>query len=179
MAGRVLGPQYVVYGLSTDGVDHRYVGFTAKNGLKNRMASHRFRARHEDSDHPFLTWMREVGPENVVTTVLEKLPFEASLEDLWAAETRWIARLRLEGYDLLNKSCGGPSASGIPGPRWPRKPEDPTNASGRTGKKHKPHHFDDINTQVVSGGRAAHNRWHVARGLTKESCMFCSERSDP
>jgi hypothetical protein len=89
-------------------------------------------------------------------------------EQMHDAERQWIKRFRDEGYALVNEADGGP---GRPG----QHPADDVSraAAARTGIKHKPHVFKDIQTQVVSGGRGAHNRWHVARGIVSNDCTHC------
>jgi hypothetical protein len=113
-------------------------------------------------------WMRDVGLPNVTVALLDRVPDEQIHE----AERSWISRLRAEGFDLLNVAEGG---LGRPGYRSPE--EVARCAVAHIGVKHKKHEFADIQTQVVSGARGAHNRWHVARGLIKESCMFCKENT--
>jgi hypothetical protein len=186
---KALDATHAVYALSTDGHNYRYVGFTGSYGIRKRMAMHRWEARH-GNDKPLYVWMREEGPINVIATVLEKMPTDSTVKQLGEREAYWIYRLRGESYDLVNQASGGLGAPGLTLSAERRAalaekarrethlhtPENRAKrAAAHVGIKHKPHVFRDIQTQVVSGGRAAHNRWHVARGITKESCMFCKE----
>lgn len=106
-----LDARFVVYALSVDGVDHRYVGFTGQRGVRARMASHRHAARTGRAQAVY-EWMREVRPENVVAAVLEKLPQGTFPAQLGKAEADWILQLKLDGYSLLNGTPGGLGTSG-------------------------------------------------------------------
>lgn len=198
-------PQYVIYALSIDGETHRYVGFTAARGLRQRMASHRHEARAGRRRQPY-PWMREAGTDRVVATVLEKLPLGTSPEVLGEREVHWIAELRRRGYDLLNVTDGGPGSRGYK--RSPDVQQRITDAHrGRTysaevrermaaskrGRKLSAEHRAKLSEvqmgrprgaynwtpnglaeQAKSGAKAAHNRWHVARGVLKEGCVHCT-----
>lgn len=91
----------VIYTLSLDGHAHRYVGRTTK-GIRFRLMQHRYMINH--ADFPLYRWMRKVGPENVVATVLEVCDTRA---DLPAREAYWVAEMRQQGMALLNCSDGG------------------------------------------------------------------------
>ena len=153
---------------------------------------HRWEARHGHV-RPLYDWMREVGPADVVVTVLEKCPYDSSAEALGQREAYWIARLREEGHSLLNIASGG---LGQPGVKWTddrkaqmseivrqqmqvrnhlQEPEVRAKATAaRTGRKRGPYAWTDVAKQAESGALAAHNRWHVARGITKPECAHCS-----
>lgn len=187
----LLNPSHAVYALSTDGENHRYIGYTTKK-IRQRLSMHRWEAKH-DNPAKLYDWMREVGPDNVIVTVLEKLPTDSTLGQLGGErEAHWIARLRGEGYDLINKTTGGPGMPGVKptaeqlAARSERARlqiqahnhlQTPENREKRraahVGIKHKKHEFKDIQAQVVSGARGAHNRWHVARGIINNDCTHC------
>lgn len=173
-ASKQLDAQFVIYGLSLDGKTHRYVGYTGQKGLRMRLTAHRHRARRGDSE-PLYEWMRDGGLDDVVATVLEKLPHESTRQEMGEREMHWIARLRQEGFDLLNLTLGGDGTQGFPGPRWPRDETLPTNAELRTGKRRGPYKWADMAKQQDSGARAAHNRWHVARDKTSPTCALCAD----
>lgn len=151
---------------------------------------HRWEAKH-GNPAPLYDWFREEGLDDVTATVLEKLPTDASREQLGEREKLWVARLCEEGYDLLNVTAGG---LGMPGHRWTDeqrqaiservkqqdighlwKPESIAKATAaRTGVKRGPYRWADVSKQAASGAKAAHNRWHVGRGIRKDDCTYCS-----
>lgn len=190
MAYKDRGAQFVVYGLSLDGVDHRYVGFTGVTGVRQRLAGHRFDARHDRWTSRHLDWMREVGPENVQIVVLERAEPGTAQEALAALEVQWIARLRAEGFDLLNLSGGGLGAPGTEGPRWPLQRGDPQTIlrSGvRAPRKSRAGNYErrkyemspeSLAEKKRTGALAAHRRWHVGRGIIKPECSWCQEPQD-
>jgi hypothetical protein len=57
--------------------------------------------------------VREVGPGNIVITVLEEVGYSLSLD----REAYWISALRLQGFDLLNNDTGRRRGSSNVG--WP------------------------------------------------------------
>lgn len=155
-----------IYALSLDGVDHRYIGATTQK-IHRRLTGHKQNALqpYRRGTAPVYDWMREVGPNNVIATLIDRVPDS----DIHEAERRWISNLRAQGFDLLNETDGGP---GRPGPH---PPEDVARvAAGHIGKKRGPYNWADVSKQVASGAKAAHNRWHVGRGIVKDDCTFCS-----
>lgn len=151
-----------IYALSTDGVDYRYVGAT-RDTPGRRLTDHKIKAKR-GVVRPVYDWMRSVGPSTIATTLLDRVPDD----EIHEAEALWISRLRAEGHDLLNVQDGGP---GRPGYRSPE--EAARTGAAHVGIKHKKHEFKDITTQVVSGARGAHSRWHAARGIVNNDCVFC------
>lgn len=149
-----------VYELHEPGGPPRYVGATTRP-VERRLHGHRQAAR-EDKPWPVAQWVREVGDYGFEASVLEVNP-EEPLED---AEAYWIARIRSDGHALLNRTIGYAGGFCRFGPRPPARPR---------GKPHtKRHEFKDPARQADSGTRGAHNRWHVARGVTNPDCAFCA-----
>lgn len=96
----------VIYALSVNGRDFRYVGLT-KRAVELRLAQHEKTARSgREASLPVHVWMREHGPVQV--TVLS----HARIADLHGAERWWIAELKALGYDLLNRTSGGQGTFG-------------------------------------------------------------------
>ncbi|GAA4992586.1 NUMOD3 domain-containing DNA-binding protein [Pseudonocardia tropica] len=98
----------VVYGLSLDGVNFRYVGMTT-GSLQQRWWAHSYRARTAPRT-AVQCWIAKHGPEQVMVTVLERC---GSIEELHEAEVRWIETLRGQGADLLNLTEGGEGVLGL------------------------------------------------------------------
>lgn len=103
----------VIYGLSCSchqetGI--RYVGLTTKTAPR-RLGQHVANARHgyKNAVH---YWIRKHGAENIRTETLEEVGVD--MDALNDAEVRWIARLRSEGADLLNRTDGGGGTRGLP-----------------------------------------------------------------
>lgn len=78
--------------------EHRYVGQT-RQYPSVRLADHR-RGR---SGQWCARWIASIGPENVDLVVLEEPP----LDELDAAEVRWIEEGRRRGWPLTNLADGG------------------------------------------------------------------------
>lgn len=188
---RLPNPTSVIYALSVDGINHRYVGYNGSGGIRKRMVMHRYQAAHQQGNALY-DWMREQGIDNVICVVLEKLPDGSTVAELGEREQYWIAKLRDEGHALFNKTDGGPGNKGFrvsPETRAklvagsiayhtgrPLSPEHVAKLSKiRSGKKHtKRHEFADPAKQASSGAQGAHSRWHAARGLVKPGCAYCA-----
>lgn len=102
----------VVYGLSCTCHEEkgiRYVGLTTR-GAATRLSQHKANARR-GAKNAVHYWIRKHGEDNIRTEVLESADDFAALND---AEVRWIAKLRGEGYDLLNRTDGGGGTLGLP-----------------------------------------------------------------
>lgn len=92
----------LIYALSLDGVDYRYVGCTSKGAnlrLKRHVASVK-----SGSMLPVHSWMRKHGTESIFMDVLEVIKTKDELDP---RERFWIADFRRIGYRLLNCSDGG------------------------------------------------------------------------
>lgn len=98
----------VVYGLSLDGVTHRYIGI-ASGQLRTRWYGHVHASKKTTKRTAVQCWIASHGADAVVVTVLEQC---SSIEELHAAEKRWIRQLRQAGVALLNHTDGG---EGTPG----------------------------------------------------------------
>lgn len=97
---------HLVYGLSLDGVAHRYVGMTSV-GLQVRRTKHLYAAAR-GGDLPVHRWIRKHGAENIMISELDRAD---SRDDLSRLEVEWITRLQSSGFNLLNLTAGG---SGMP-----------------------------------------------------------------
>lgn len=101
-------PLCVVYALSVDGVNHRYVGMT-QIGAEARLRIHMKTGRNPKL--PSARWVkkhRDLGAK-IRAIVLE----ECTPENVGVREAAWIERLRAEGHTLLNVTEGG--RGGLPG----------------------------------------------------------------
>lgn len=153
-----------VYALSEDGADFRYVGATQRP-VDVRLSNHRG-AAHQGKTSPVHRWMRDAGIASIMATSLETVPDEQLAE----REAHWIARLRADGYDLLNLTDGGP---GRPGFEYTEEQRQQLSEM-RRGKPHgKRHEFKDPEAQVASGVLGAHNRWHVGKQRKSATCALC------
>lgn len=91
----------VIYALSVDGRDFRYVGLT-KRTIAVRWKQHKQTAAR-GGRWPISCWIRKHGAENISVTVLSYV----RIDELCDAERWWIAELRGLGYQLLNLTEGG------------------------------------------------------------------------
>lgn len=101
-------PLCVIYALSIDGVNYRYVGMT-QIGAEARLRIHMKTGRNPRL--PSARWIkkhRDLGAE-IRAIVLE----ECTPEGIGAREAAWIDQLRAEGHALLNVTEGG--RGGLPG----------------------------------------------------------------
>lgn len=101
-------PMCVIYALSIDGVNHRYVGMT-QIGAEARLRIHLKTGRNPRL--PSARWIkkhRDLGIE-IRALVLE----ECTPDNIGAREAFWIEQLRVEGHNLLNVTDGG--RGGLPG----------------------------------------------------------------
>lgn len=96
----------VIYGVREMGSsEFRYVGLTTKTILRRR--SEHFKNVERGLKTPFGDWLRRYpSREDVYFDSLE-IVMGNVLEELGAAEQRWIGRLRAEGHRLLNLTDGG------------------------------------------------------------------------
>lgn len=101
-------PMNVIYGLHLGDRRYRYVGLTSK-GAKSRLSSHRANANRGVA-FPVYLWMRKHGVDKVHVDVLDQTDDPTLLDSL---ERTWIAKLKAEGFDLLNCNDGGGSARGF------------------------------------------------------------------
>jgi hypothetical protein len=101
-------PLCVIYALSINGADYRYVGMT-QIGAEARLRIHRKTGRSPKL--PSARWIKkhQALGEAIRVTVLE----ECTPENIGDREAAWIERLRSEGHDLLNVTEGG--RGGLPG----------------------------------------------------------------
>ncbi len=102
---------YVIYALHLVGTaDYRYVGMTTL-GEEARLKSHWKMARSTTRKRrPLYDWMGKHGLGNIGITVLETT--EENLDILAAAEIKWIADFKAQGYKLLNLADGGLGPNG-------------------------------------------------------------------
>ncbi|MFC8447662.1 NUMOD3 domain-containing DNA-binding protein [Kitasatospora sp. NPDC057223] len=101
-------PLCVIYALTLDGVNYRYVGMT-QIGAEARLRIHLKTGRNPRL--PSARWIkkhRDLGAD-IKSVVLE----ECTPENVGAREAIWIERLRTEGHALLNLTEGG--RGGLPG----------------------------------------------------------------
>jgi len=100
-------PQCVIYGLSIDGVTHRYVGLTTR-GTRWRLRHHLEESgRSRSRNRPLSRWIHKVGKEAIKITILEEVVDPAMLRE---REVYWIAHLRTYAGDRsggLNVTHGG------------------------------------------------------------------------
>lgn len=104
------GPQggWVVYSLATESDGVRYIGVT-KQSIRKRMSAHLYRARSSDTHKD--RWIRSLLARGDVPfcTIVEV----GSVGDDWRlAERTWIAKLTLQGVDLVNTTSGGDGCEG-------------------------------------------------------------------
>lgn len=105
-------PLSVIYGLSLDGVTHRYVGYTTR-GTRWRLQRHLEDSRRlRGGNRALYRWVRRHGEDEVQATVLEAV---TDVEQLAEREVWWIAELRLYAGDRhggLNLTRGGDGTFG-------------------------------------------------------------------
>lgn len=96
----------LIYGVrAIDSSEYRYVGLTTKTITRRR--SEHFKVAESGRKTAFAAWLRkQAGREAVYFHSLE-LVMSGELEDLGAAEHRWICKLREAGHRLLNLNEGG------------------------------------------------------------------------
>jgi hypothetical protein len=95
-----------VYGVRAVGSDeYRYVGLTTGTILRRR--SEHFKSAERGKKTPFADWLRKRGNREEVFFESLELVMSEDLDDLGAAEQKWIKRLRSEGHRLLNLTDGG------------------------------------------------------------------------
>lgn len=98
----------VIYGVrEMESPEFRYVGLTTHT-IERRRREH-FKNTAYGRKTPFADWLlkhTKTDREAVYFASLE-LVMSDSLDDLGAAEQRWIAKLRAEGHRLLNLTEGG------------------------------------------------------------------------
>ncbi|WP_448712174.1 NUMOD3 domain-containing DNA-binding protein [Microbacterium profundi] len=85
--------------------EFRYVGITTKT-TEVRRRQH-LKAARAGTKNPFYDWLRTMQTDEDVYFQPMELVTGGELEDLGAAEQRWIAELRGNGHRLLNLSEGG------------------------------------------------------------------------
>jgi hypothetical protein len=98
----------VVYGLSLDGENYRYIGMTTGT-LRQRWAGHVSAAKRSTRRTAVRCWITAHGADAIKVTVLERC---SSTEELLAAEVRWISQFRAAGVPLLNHTDGGEGTVG-------------------------------------------------------------------
>lgn len=97
---RVPKLQYVIYGIHIGDQRYRYIGQTG--GFPQRIAQHKHsRAMAKTA---VAKWLSENDWSSVRFEILDRADTVEELRDL---EVAWIARLRAEGFDLLNLTDGG------------------------------------------------------------------------
>lgn len=130
----------VIYGVSEMGsTEFRYVGLTTKK-IARRKSEH-FKVAEAGRKTPFADWLRKLPDREAAYFQSLELVMSDSLEDLGAAEVRWIARLRSQGHRLLNLNEGG---LGNHGYEWTQEQRDAAAARmrgvKRAGYPHGPDH---------------------------------------
>lgn len=79
-----------------------FVGSTV-HAVESRLLAHARFARLSVGN-ALAVWVRRVGAENVLATVLETLPGDVSEAEVLAAEERWAGLVRRSGRALVNRS---------------------------------------------------------------------------
>lgn len=122
----------VVYGFRAPGSEEfRYIGITSAP-LGRRMRQHLQGAAAGKRKTPFYDWLRKQPVDVVEVQPLEVV--RTTLQDLGAAEQKWIAHYRAQGHRLLNLSDGGLGPVGV---KWTAEQRQAASLRNR-GRKHEP-----------------------------------------
>jgi hypothetical protein len=101
--------QFDVYALHVGDHKYRYVGVTTL-GAEKRLGGHKRKSRNPEKNRAAVySWIRKYY-DDVTFEVLETVELK---EELYPAEIKWIAKMREEGYDLLNMVEGGRGSIGL------------------------------------------------------------------
>lgn len=133
---------FTIYALHAGDGRYRYVGLTTMP-LNKRMYNHKNSSIQESPKTAVARWMKKIGWESVRVEVIDSASSESELLEL---EVQWIAKLRAEGFDLLNLTDGG---EGLMNPAREVREKFRIQRSGernhRWGKPHTPAQSDALN----------------------------------
>ncbi len=104
--------QFIIYGLTDPRTSEvRYVGLSSKGMSRPRCHSFPFNLAKDGKTHK-ANWIRGLMDAGLVYGILV-LEEAASSDDLPAAERRWIAHGRAQGWPLTNLTDGGEGQLGL------------------------------------------------------------------
>lgn len=131
---------------------YRYVGQTTRD-VRVRFNAHISDTFNRNSAYPVHAWIRKYGKDEIEFEVLEAVE-EGDREALDSAEINWIARLRLEGHDLLNLVEGGKGVTGLVA--WNKGIPMTEEMKARVSESHKGYKHTENSKALISESVSRH-----------------------
>lgn len=151
---RVPKPEYVIYGIHFGDQRYRYIGQTGS--FQQRIAKHKY--SRSEAKTAVAKWLSENDWSLVRFEILDRADTVEELRDL---EVVWIAKLRGEGFDLLNLTDGG---EGLFNPAAEVREKM---SAGRTGELN--HRYGKPKTEKQRDSFLAYNLIRKQKHLSKGS----------